>query len=94
MTNFERVCRMNEAFGNAKGDPKAIDWKRVRAQCTNILDEFIELNKALVQTIQFCLSWPARVKRSNRINSIISPTLKTCETLCAISMFTLMGGTT
>lgn len=47
MTNFEKVCQMNEAFGNAKGDPKAINWERVRAQCINLLDEFIELNKAL-----------------------------------------------
>lgn len=42
-TNFRRVCDMNTAFGNPKGDPRHIDWKRVTSQCKNIASEFIEL---------------------------------------------------
>lgn len=45
-TNFQRVSIMNEAFGNSQGDPHNIDWAKVRAQCKNIFDEFIELQKA------------------------------------------------
>src|SRR5690606_3368776 len=47
MTNFTYVSEMNEAFGNPQGDPKNIDWPKVRRQCLSILDEFIELQKAL-----------------------------------------------
>ena len=46
-TNFERVSEMNVAFSNPKGDPHNIDWKAIQAQCKNILDEFVELQKAL-----------------------------------------------
>lgn len=47
MSNFSRVSEMNAAFGNPKGDPANIDWKRVRAQCRNIGHEFCELLAAL-----------------------------------------------
>jgi hypothetical protein len=38
---------MNEAFGNPEGDPSNIDIDRIRSQCKNILDEFVELMVAL-----------------------------------------------
>jgi predicted HAD superfamily Cof-like phosphohydrolase len=47
MTNFQRVSAMNTAFGNPKGNPKNIDWDRVRKQCLNIPDELGELFIAL-----------------------------------------------
>jgi predicted HAD superfamily Cof-like phosphohydrolase len=47
MTNFTRVSEMNTAFGNPKGNPKDIDFNRVRSQCMNIADEFGELMVAL-----------------------------------------------
>lgn len=46
-TPFQQVSEMNEAFGNPKGSPNAIDWDRVTAQCKNILDEYNELMVAL-----------------------------------------------
>lgn len=46
-TSFELVSAMNTAFGNPKGDPKNIDWDRVRAQFKNVGHEFIELMNAL-----------------------------------------------
>lgn len=46
-TSFQRVSHMNEAFGNPKGDPGNIDWNLIRNQSINIMDEFIELMKAL-----------------------------------------------
>lgn len=38
---------MNTAFGNAKGDPDNIDIARIRSQCKNIHDEYLELLTAL-----------------------------------------------
>ena len=38
---------MNDAFGNPKGNPKAVDWNRLEKQCKNILDEYIELMAAI-----------------------------------------------
>lgn len=38
---------MNTAFGNPKGDPKDIDFSRVRKQSLNIIDELGELFIAL-----------------------------------------------
>jgi hypothetical protein len=46
-TPFGRVAKMNTAFGNPKGDPQSIDWDRIRNQCKNIFDEYIELMDAL-----------------------------------------------
>lgn len=46
-SNFKLVTEMNIAFGNPKGNPKDIDWIKVRSQCKNIGHEYIELLKAL-----------------------------------------------
>lgn len=46
-SNFHRVAAMNEAFGNPKGDPTAINLDAVRSQTRNILDEFCEVQVAL-----------------------------------------------
>lgn len=46
-SNFEDVARMNEAFGNGKGDPATINWERIRSQCKSIGHEFGELMIAL-----------------------------------------------
>lgn len=46
-SNFEIVSTMNVAFGNAEGNPADIDWARVRNQCKNVLDEWLELMKGL-----------------------------------------------
>lgn len=47
MTPFQRVAEMNTAFGNPKGNPNNIDMDRIRAQCKNIHDEYLELLLAL-----------------------------------------------
>jgi hypothetical protein len=46
-TSFQLVSEMNVAFGNPKGDLKNIDWGKVRNQCKNIGDEYLELLEAL-----------------------------------------------
>lgn len=46
-TNFKRVSIMNAAFGNPAGEHTAINVAKVRSQCRNILDEYIELQSAL-----------------------------------------------
>src|ERR1700737_2303479 len=47
MTVFEKISAMNEAFGNAKGDPTNINWAKVRKQSLNIIDEWVELMHGL-----------------------------------------------
>lgn len=47
MTAFKRVSEMNEAFGNPKGNPDDINWPKIRNQCKNIGDEFLELLEGL-----------------------------------------------
>lgn len=47
MSNFHMVSIMNDAFGNPKGDPSRVDYNRIRSQCKNILDEYVELMVAL-----------------------------------------------
>lgn len=47
MTNFRSVAQMNEAFGNERGDAKALDLDRIRSQCKNIGHEFGELMVSL-----------------------------------------------
>ncbi len=39
---FSLVSDMNSAFGNPKGDPTNINWKRLEKQIRNILDEYKE----------------------------------------------------
>jgi len=46
-SNYQRVSKMNTAFGNPKGDAERIDWARVRRQVLNIADEFGETVIAL-----------------------------------------------
>ncbi len=46
-TNFQRVAAVNEKFKNPQGDPKSIDFDRVRSQSRSILHEFCELQLAL-----------------------------------------------
>lgn len=43
----ERIAEMNEAFGNPKGDYNNIDFERIKRQCKNIFDEYLELMFAL-----------------------------------------------
>ena len=40
---FKAVCKMNEAYGNAAGNPLAPNWERLKSQAKNILDEYNEL---------------------------------------------------
>jgi hypothetical protein len=46
-TPIQQVADMNVAFGNPKGDFDNIDYERLRKQCANILDEYLELYAAL-----------------------------------------------
>jgi hypothetical protein len=46
-TSFQMVAAMNTAFGNPQGDPKNIDWNRIRSQYKNIFDEYCEGLRAL-----------------------------------------------
>jgi hypothetical protein len=46
-TVFERVVEFNEAVGNLKGDVNNINWDKIRSQCKNIFDEYIELLRGL-----------------------------------------------
>lgn len=43
MSNFTEVSRMNEIFGNRKGDPNNPDWNAAIKQINLIREEFIEL---------------------------------------------------
>jgi hypothetical protein len=40
---FEDVSSLNEAFGNAKGDPLNPNWEKLKNQAKNIGDEYREL---------------------------------------------------
>jgi hypothetical protein len=44
---FKQVSTMNDAFGNSKGNPQEINFSRLEKQCSNILDEYNELQVAL-----------------------------------------------
>lgn len=46
---FAIVSDMNEAFGNPKGDPTHINWKRIASQCKNIAAEFAELQVSIAR---------------------------------------------
>ncbi len=46
-TSFQYVSDMNEAFGNPKGNPKAFNPDRIRAQMKNVLDEYKEFEEAM-----------------------------------------------
>lgn len=46
-SNFQLVSEMNTAFLNPKGDPRNIDWSRIRSQAKNMIDEIGELMIAL-----------------------------------------------
>jgi hypothetical protein len=47
ITAFSRVAKMNTAFGNPKGDAENIKWDKIRSQCKNIFDEYLELMSGL-----------------------------------------------
>lgn len=42
-----RIAEMNTAFGNPRGNPSSIDHQKLKSQCKNILDEYIELMDAI-----------------------------------------------
>lgn len=46
-TVYQRVCAMNVAFGNPKGDPESPNWSRITKQCSNIKSELAELQTAI-----------------------------------------------
>jgi hypothetical protein len=64
MSSFQRVCEMNEAFGNPKGNPNNINWDKVRSQCFNIAHEFVELLFALGLINEEELNEYKRIKNS------------------------------
>lgn len=41
-TTFQSVAAMNEAFGNPVGDPKNVNWNKIRSQFKNVFDEYCE----------------------------------------------------
>jgi hypothetical protein len=53
MSMFEQVSRMNESFGNQKGNPLKINGNKLVAQCKNIASEFQELMKPLGFDVAF-----------------------------------------
>ncbi len=46
MTTFEKVSKLNLAFGNPKGDINNPDWDRIRAQAKLVLEEAQEVYDA------------------------------------------------
>jgi hypothetical protein len=72
-TNFELVSKMNEAFGNKKGDPTNIDWPRVRNQSKNMLDELGELFIALGANKSRILSAVQNFKSQLVFDSDVNP---------------------
>jgi len=46
-TSFQRVAKMNEAFGNPKGNAADIQWEKIVSQCKNTFDEYLELLEAM-----------------------------------------------
>jgi hypothetical protein len=47
LSQLERVCDWNVAFGNPKGNPNKIDWARIQKQADNIPHELAELAEAV-----------------------------------------------
>lgn len=91
-TNFERVAEMNEAFGNPKGDPQNIDWAKVRSQCKNIFDEFIELQVALgVDRVTLANLQRARTALNNGTYPGDPDLAQVRDTLCDINVFSYGG---
>lgn len=41
-TTFQAVAAMNTAFGNPVGDPKNVNWDKIRSQFKNVFDEYCE----------------------------------------------------
>lgn len=46
---FSQVVDTNVMFGNPQGDPENLNWERLEKQTKNILDEYDELQEALVE---------------------------------------------
>lgn len=53
MSNFDKVCAMNVAFGNAWGDPSNIDWAALTTQAQGAASEVVEWFKALGTRVEF-----------------------------------------
>lgn len=88
-TPFELVSAMNVVFGNPKGDPRNIDWTRVRNQCKNIGDEFAELMTALGADDESA----ARIRWAvSQINYTNEPNVEEVrDALCDIPVFATGG---
>lgn len=78
---------MNEAFGNKKGDPHAINAQKLLKQCTNIGAEYIELmqgfGKKVTITIED-LPTDQRIRADKTVDHIR-------DALCDINVFSLGG---
>jgi len=87
MSNFQRVAAMNAAFGNPEGDPKAIDFDRVRKQCLNIADEFGELMIALGADPENMKQAVAQIKDVGAYTSGQADLTEVRDALCDIHVF-------
>lgn len=88
-TSFELVSDMNTAFGNPKGDSKNIDWGRVRNQCKNIGDEFVELMTALGADRQVMKNLGKIIKHHLQEFPCEVDIEEVRDALCDISVFSL-----
>jgi hypothetical protein len=87
-TSFQIVSAMNTAFGNPKGDPHNIEWNRVRKQCLNIADEFVELMVGLGADPEVMKALPGLIKAT--ISFTNEPDLEAVrDALCDIPVFSL-----
>lgn len=80
-SSFQLVSEMNEAFGNPKGDPNAINGTKLVSQCKNIAKELQELYLALGYQFDFTLV-QVNVPEDKSIDDIR-------DALIDISVFTL-----
>lgn len=90
-TAFQRVSQLNVGFSNPKGDPDNIDWDKVRSQCKNIFDEYLELLVGLgldPWTAASLAEWHAMCTKTGRFSE--PPQLRGVrDALCDIQVFDL-----
>lgn len=84
--SFEAVSKMNEAFGNPKGDPASIDGKRLLSQCKNIGKEYEELMAAFGIKIEITYG-----ERGSAVPVKGDPVDNIRDALCDIVVFALGG---
>lgn len=91
---FADVVDMNEAFGNPKGNPHAINGKKLFKQCMNIGHEYAELmhafgHQCLIEIRPFTAEEVAEMKPEKRPPQGDAQIVAIRDALCDINVFSL-----